>query len=157
MQLKIRPINDQDNLDQITEWFGTIGREWLAAYESGAGTRPANRKKIERWMHGSDGKSTILAAVDSDSDQVIGFAVCLLHDDPNTDETYGAINGIYVDDEHRNQHVGRKLKEAADEWCRHAGASYMRAYIGIGNKAMLRVCKLLGYEPWMVTWVRKFD
>jgi hypothetical protein len=33
----------------------------------------------------------------------------------------------------------------------------MKAYIGIGNKEMLRICKLLGYEPWVITWVRRFD
>jgi hypothetical protein len=33
----------------------------------------------------------------------------------------------------------------------------MKAYMGIGNKAMLRVCKLLGYEPGMITWVRRFE
>ena len=156
MQLKIRPVNEQDNLDQITEWFGTIGREWLAAYEQGAGSKRPDRNRIERWMRGVDGKSAILGAEDEKTGALIGFAVCLLHDDPNTDETYGTINGIYVNPEYRNQHIGRQLKEAADDWCRQAGAAYMRAYVGVGNEAMLRVCKLLGYEPWMVTWVRKF-
>ena len=58
---------------------------------------------------------------------------------------------------YREKGIGHTLKNAADEWCRQAGAEYMRAYIGIGNTAMLRVCKLLGYEPWMVTWVRRFE
>ena len=87
----------------------------------------------------------------------IGFAICLLQTDPNTNRKYGMINGIYVEPAHRVQKVGQALKETADEWCHQAGAAYMKAYIGIGNEAMLRVCKLLGYQPWMLTMVRKFD
>lgn len=163
MKPKIRPMNASDDLDQITDWFEAIGSEWLPDYRSRPRQRrrEESREKLLEWMRGEGGRSCVLLAEreapDEASQQIVGMAVCLLQQDPNADQTFGTINGIYVDPKSRGQQVGHALKEAADEWCRRAGAAYMRAYIGIGNEAMLRVCKLLGYQPWMLTMIRKFD
>ncbi len=157
MVFMTRPMNETDNLDQIADWFDSIGTEWLLDYDSAPRRRENSREQLLNWMRGEDGLSCVLVAEGGEPAKVVGFAVCLLQTDPITNRKYGTINGIYVEPEQRGQGLGHTLKEAADEWCRQAGATYMRAYIGIGNTAMLRVCKLLGYEPWMVTWVRRFD
>ncbi len=157
MEVTIRPMNESDNVEQIHRWFEAIGPEWLMDYDSTPATREEAHNQLLTWMRGTDGCSCVLVAEDPESKTLAGFATCLLQTDPITRRTYGTIHGIYVDEPLRGQGIGRTLKEAADQWCRQAGAAYMRAYIGIGNAAMLRVCKLLGYEPWMVTWVRKFD
>jgi GNAT superfamily N-acetyltransferase len=157
MQVTIRPMTENDDIEQITDWFEAIGPEWLLDYGSVPAAREEARKQLLTWMRGEDGRSCVLVAQEPNSEALAGFATCLLQTDPITKRTYGTIHGIYVDEPQRGKGIGRTLKEAADQWCRRAGAAYMRAYIGIGNQAMLRVCKLLGYEPWMVTWVRKFD
>lgn len=161
MEITIRPMNEGDDIEQITDWFESIGNEWLLEYETTPRGREESRERLWEWMRGEDGCSCVLVAEGGEPaaapGKVIGFAICLLQTDPNTGRKYGRINGIYVDPACRGREVGRQLKEAADDWCRDAGAAFMKAYIGIGNKAMLRVCKLLGYEPWMVTWVRRFD
>lgn len=157
MEITIRPMNESDDIDQIHRWFEAIGPEWLLDYDSAPATREEARSQLLTWMRGSDGSSCVLVAEDPETKTLAGFATCLLQTDPITRRIYGTIHGIYVDEPRRGRGIGRTLKEAADQWCRQAGAAYMRAYIGIGNKAMLRVCRLLGYEPWMVTWVRKFD
>ncbi|MBU0618198.1 MAG: GNAT family N-acetyltransferase [Planctomycetes bacterium] len=157
MQVTIRPMNESDDIEKITDWFESIGPEWLLDYESVPAQREQAREQLLTWMRGEGGRSCVLVAEDPGSKALAGFATCLLQTDPVTKRSYGTIHGIYVDEPQRGKGIGRTLKDAADEWCRTAGAAYMRAYIGIGNEAMLRVCKLLGYEPWMVTWVRRFD
>lgn len=157
MEVKIRPMTGNDDVEQITDWFGAIGPEWLLDYESAPKHRAETRAQLLRWMNGEDGGSCVLLAEDRKTATVLGFATCLLQTDPITKRTFGTIHGIYVDPPQRGQGVGRTLKDAADKWCRDHGAAYMKAYIGIGNQAMLRVCKLLGYEPWMVTWIRRFE
>ena len=161
MQPTIRRMNERDDVERITDWFETIGSEWLLDYEVKPRRREESREKLLQWMRGADGNSCILLAEAPPKGRtppaIMGFAVCLLQIDPNTDRKFGTIHGLYVDDAYRGLGVGRTLKEAADAWCRDAGAVFMKAYIGIGNKAMLRVCKLLGYEPWMVTWIKKFE
>jgi len=161
MRITVRPMSNSDNIEQIADWFQSIGTEWLLGYENHPRHRAESRQHIEEWMHGEDGRSCILIAESHEPDaanpQTIGFAICLLREDPNTDRLYGTINGIYVSAAFREQQVGRTLKEAADNWCRDAGAAYMKAHIGIGNEAMLRVCKLLGYQPRMITMIRQFD
>jgi GNAT superfamily N-acetyltransferase len=157
MELTIRPMTANDDIEQITDWFEAIGTEWLMDYESGPRKREEPRQRLLDWMRGSGVGSCVLLAETRTPRIVVGFAIPLLQTDPNTDRKYGTINGIYVEPGKRGEGVGRALKEAADEWCRNAGAAYMKAYIGIGNRQMLRICKLLGYEPWMITWVRRFD
>ncbi|MCK4341696.1 MAG: GNAT family N-acetyltransferase [Phycisphaerae bacterium] len=157
----IRPMNEGDDIELITDWFESIGSEWLLDYETKPRLRAESRQKLLQWMRGEDGNSCVLLAESREPNEapprVIGLAICLLQVDPNTDRKFGTIKGIYVDPAYRGHDVGQTLKEAADEWCRQAGAAFMKAYIGIGNEAMLRVCKLLGYQPWMITMVRKFD
>lgn len=161
MPATTRRMTADDDLEQITDWFALIGSEWLLDYEAAPRRREDSRELLRQWMHGVDGNSCILLAEHATAGDaqptVVGFAICLLQVDEHTARKYGTIHGIYVDPTCRGEGVGHTLKEAADEWCRQAGAAYMRAYIGIGNRAMLRVCKLLGYEPWMVTWIRKFE
>jgi GNAT superfamily N-acetyltransferase len=157
MPITIRRMNESDDIELITDWFESIGPEWLLDYDATPATRDEARAQLLAWMRGADGRSCVLVAEEPDSKTLAGFATCLLQTDPITRRDYGTIHGICVDEPQRGQGIGRTLKEAADQWCHQAGAAYMRAYIGIGNQAMLRVCKLLGYEPWMVTWVRKFD
>ncbi len=157
MELTIRAMTEDDDIDRITDWFESIGSEWLLDYEARPIEREGLRSQLLEWMRGEDGKSCILLAEEGEPKQVVGFATCLLQTDPLTKRTFGTIHGIYVDTPQRGRGTGHTLKDAADEWCRQAGAEYMKAYIGIGNQAMLRVCKLLGYEPWLVTWIRRFD
>lgn len=157
MELTIRPMTANDDVEQVTGWFESIGREWLMDYDSGPRKREETRQRLLEWMRGTGAGSCVLLAETRTPKVVVGFAIPLLQIDANTDRKYGTINGIYVEPGKRGEGVGRALKEAADEWCRNAGAAYMKAYIGIGNKEMLRICKLLGYEPWMITWVRRFD
>lgn len=161
MQPTIRRMNERDDIEQITDWFELIGSEWLLDYEVKPRRREDSREKLLRWMRGEDGNSSVLLAETAREPEtppaVIGFAICLLQFDPDTDRKFGTIHGIYVTDAYRGLGVAHTLKEAADEWCRQAGAAFMKAYIGIGNKSMLRICKLLGYEPWMVTWIKKFE
>lgn len=157
MELTIRPMNENDDIEQITDWFESIGTEWLLDYDSAPRQRETSRQHLLEWMRGKNQGSCVLLAESGEPAAVVGFAIPVLQTDPNTDRIFGTINGIFVEPGKRGEGVGHALKEAADEWCRQAGAAYMKAYIGIGNKAMLRVCKLLGYEPWMVTWVRRFD
>ena len=150
-------MTEADNLEMITDWYESIGTEWLLDYDPAPRRRENSRQQLLQWMRGEEGNSCILVAEHPESGDVIGFATCILQIDANTDRKFGTIHGIYVDDPHRGKGHGHALKDAADEWCRDHGAAYMKAYVGIGNQAMLRVCKLLGYEPWMVTWIRKFD
>jgi GNAT superfamily N-acetyltransferase len=160
MQVTIRPIRESDDIEQITDWFESIGSEWLLDYQTRPRRRAESREQLLKWSRAGEGDSCVLVAetVEANSPpRVIGFAVCLLRTDPNTERRFGTINGIYVDPRYRGRKVGRTLKEAADEWCRQAGADFMKAYIGIGNEAMLRVCKLLGYQPWVITMVRRFE
>jgi|GEM_PF-5571940 len=157
MNVHIRAMNENDDIELITDWFEEIGPEWLLDFEENLHSRDEAREHVLRWMRGEDGQSSVLVAEDSDSGRLTGFATCLLQKDLLNKRVYGTIHGICVDASCRGQGIGRTLKEAADQWCRQAGASYMRAYIKMGNSAMLRVCKLLGYEPWMVTWVRRFE
>jgi len=161
MELKIRPMTVDDDLEQVTDWFGLIGTEWLLDYEPVPTRREDSREQLRQWMRGADGNSCILlaehpATADAPA-AVMGFAICLLQMDPYTGRKYGTIHGIYVDPSCRGHGTGRELKQGADNWCRDGGAAYLKAHLGIGNRAMLRVCKLLGYEPWMVTWIRKFE
>ena len=157
----IRPMTETDDVELITDWFGGIADEWLLEFNAPPPPREVNRDNLLRWMRGEDGRSRVLIAeapaTGGQPAELLGFAICLLHEETGSGRRFGSIHGIYVDQQRRGEGVGRVLKEAADTWCRDAGAAYMKAHIGIGNKAMLRVCKLLGYEPWMVTWVRKFD
>lgn len=161
MDLQIRPMGPDDDLEQVAAWFDEIGREWLVDDPDGERTRGTSRAQLERWQRGDNGHSCILLAVvrnpGTTARETVGFAVCLLQRDPAGERLFGIINGIYVRPHHRGEHIGRRLKEAADDWCRRAGAAYMKAHIGIGNEAMLRVCKLLGYQPWMITMIRRFD
>lgn len=160
MEVTVRPMREDDDIEQITDWFGSIGTEWLPNPRGAPRCRDEDRAQLSTWMRGTGGRSCVLVAETPAADEqpggVIGFAVCMLHDDPGTDETYGMINGIFVQPDHRGENVGRTLKEAADGWCREAGATYMKARIGISNEAMLRVCRLLGYQPQMITMIRRF-
>ena len=157
MDIQIRPMTEADDLEKITDWYESIGDEWLFDFDPAPRQREDSRQQLQRWMRGADGNSCILVAELRDSREVIGFATCLLQVDANTNRTFGTIHAIHVEESRRERGYGRALKDAADEWCRQRGAAFMKAYIGIGNQAMLRVCKLLGYQPWMVTWIRKFD
>lgn len=158
MNIKIRPMNEHDDLETVAAWFDAVGAEWILDYRATTHTAEESRAELRAWMLGEDGRSCVLVAeADEQPGTILGFAVCLLREDTNTKRLFGNINGLYVDSPFRGMGVGRRLKDAADNWCRENGAAFMKAFIGVGNKAMLRVCKLLGYQPWMVTWVRRFE
>lgn len=157
MAFTIRPMNAADDVEQLTDWFESIGDEWLPEYEAAPRSREENRQQLLRWMRGEGAGSCVLVAEGGEPAAVIGFAACQLLAESDTARIQGRISVIYVAPEHRGQGVGHALKDAADKWCQDAGAAYMLAYIHVDNEAMLRLCKLLGYEPWLTTWVRKFE
>jgi len=157
MEFTIRPLRETDDVEQLTDWFGSVGEEWVPEYEPKPRSREENRRQLLAWMRGEGPGSCVLVAESGSPPRAVGFAACQLLGEAERGRRYGRIAVIYVTPECRGQGLGHALKDAADNWCRQAGAAYMLAHIPIDNKAMLRVCKLLGYEPWLTTWVRRFD
>ena len=62
MQVTIRPMNENDDIERITDWFESIGPEWLLDYEFAPAARAEAREQLLTWMRGADGRSCVLVA-----------------------------------------------------------------------------------------------
>ncbi len=58
----------------------------------------------------------------------------------------GYLEGWFVEEDHRQKGIGRKLVAAAENWARKKGCSEMASDSEIGNDSSLRAHQSLGYE-----------
>ncbi|MHC4067621.1 MAG: GNAT family N-acetyltransferase [Planctomycetota bacterium] len=154
----IRPIDERDDIELITEWYESIGRQWLDGYAATPRHRADSRRQLEEWVHSPQAQVLVAERPGErgTAPKLVGFAACGLAEDPNTGHKYGTVHGVYVEPDRRGRRIGRSLKRAADDWCRAAGATGMRSHITADNDAMLALCRALAYKPWMLTLVRRF-
>jgi len=58
----------------------------------------------------------------------------------------GYVEGWYVDENHRKMGVGKLLTQAAEEWAKSKGCSYMGSDVKFHNEVSLKVHQRLGYQ-----------
>lgn len=61
----------------------------------------------------------------------------------------------YVAEAYRNQGVGRRLMERAEEWARQQGLPRISLSVGEHNKVAQNVCKLLGFRVEMLRMTKE--
>jgi len=81
--------------------------------------------------------------------QAIGFAQCQLRFDyvEGTDSNpVGYLEGLYVRDEFRGQHIAKKLVHACEKWAISKGCSEFASDCELSNEQSLYVHLKLGFE-----------
>lgn len=110
--MMVRPMEvaDADRVCALSEQLG-----YPITLEQAAGS-------VQRIL-GMYGHTAMVAVIDG---QVVGWIHCYVSAILELPETFVEIGGLVVDENHRGQHVGSRLVEAAEEWAKSLGLSDLR-------------------------------
>ncbi len=132
--------------------------EWLRMRQALWGTSPIEdlRWGLEESLN--DPKQAIFFAVRADGSPC-GFLEAGMRSYGEGCETspVGYIEGWYVDDDIRNQGVGRRLVQTAEDWARSLGMTEMASDTWLDNETSIQAHLRMGYEEMerLVHFVKK--
>ncbi len=95
----------------------------------------------------SDREKTFLFK--NEDGRYVGFVTASLRTDyveGASTSPVGYLEGIYVDETHRNRGIGRKLVEAAENWARERGCTEMGSDTWVTNTGSIQFHDRLGYQ-----------
>lgn len=85
--------------------------------------------------------SLILLKIMLRDQQAVGCGAVVLNGDGS-----GEIKRVYIDSQHRGQHLGEKLIAALEEKARESGCSVLRLETGIKQPAAIKLYQRCGYQ-----------
>ena len=141
-------IGSVRDLEKIRELWGGLNRHhhsksrhFRQHYESwGFGDRKVHFEKIAR-----SGKFRIDLAYDDEKKSYAGYCVSSV-----SDEGYGEIESIFIDENYRSQGIGARLVSAALSWMDSEGAEKKRVAVADGNEDAWVFYQKFGFYPRMM-------
>lgn len=89
---------------------------------------------------------------------IVGFVTCELATGSYVeDETRGVISNLFVQDEHRNEGIGAKLLDRAQQALRSAGATVVAIEVLWENRDARRFYERAGYGPHRLELTKRFE
>jgi GNAT superfamily N-acetyltransferase len=145
--LDIRPVREDD-------WEWMMEGMLEAAFHT---TRPERRldndrstllaqarKNVERYHARSvQPEQAFVAEMDGHR---VGFVWITLEISGNTGEKSGWLLDVYVDPEHRNKGIGKRLMTKAEEWARGHGVKEIWLNAGFFNEEAMALYRSYGYD-----------
>lgn len=93
-------------------------------------------------------KDNILIVAKTDENIIIGYAYCKIttsEDGPNINHI-ALLDGLYVDEEYRNQGVATQLIQKAKEWSKEIGAKIFEIDVATSNTNAFELYSKLGFR-----------
>ncbi len=137
----------EDVLFQIAKWHNLTPKLWLPDYKV---SEKDISETINRINDTPKEDLFIEYALDS-NDVVVGFIWAYRMVDKNK----VMIMSIYVNEEYRNKGVAKTLKEKLEVWCRNERVDEIHTTVHYKNTNMIKLNEKLGYEPGMVSMVKR--
>jgi len=81
-----------------------------------------------------------------DSGHVAGFLWLVICENSWTNERYGYVNNLYVEESQRGQGLARELMNAGDEWFRRRGIRRVKLTVTADNAAACKLYENCGYQ-----------
>lgn len=133
---RVRPLSEDD----VSEWFRLRKLLWDELSE--------DEHKIEMRDIYKHTDSQLVLVAETDGGRLIGFLEASIRsfvEDCETDNV-GYLEGWFVEENYRENGIGGKLVETAEEWAREKGCEEMASDAEIGNELSLEAHQKLGYE-----------
>ena len=161
----VRPIRDDDVHDVARIWVDSARyHQRLNAYLYAIHDAEviSNRyRRNEQYSEGVEDEDRITLVAEAE-DELVGFVdVEILR--PSAAATdfvprvHGYVPELAVAESWRGRGVGEALMTAADEWARGRGAEYMWLDVDAGNVAAQRLYAKRGYNPALMSMIKRFD
>ena len=135
-QYRIRPLADGD----LSEWLRLRQLLWDQS------TVDEHRSEMVGIIENAG--SQFVTVADLGSGRLAGFLEASIRpqaEDCDT-ENVGYLEGWFVDEPYRQQGIGRRMVEAAENWARQRGCSEMASDAEINNTISQQAHNRLGYE-----------
>lgn len=139
--------NQEEVLFQIAKWHNLTPKLWLSDYIVSEKDVSETVNRIKDTPH----DDLFIEYAEDSSDGVVGFIWANRMDDKNK----VMIMSIYVTEEHRNKGIAKTLKEKLETWCGNEHVTEIHTTVHYKNINMIELNEKLGYEPGMVSMIKK--
>lgn len=127
---------------------------------------------IDQWQNGYPNKETILEDITTqtsyvlEDENVVGTMRFLIEDDPDyayiegqwkTNETYGVIHRIAIEESCKGKGYAKKLIQSAIEMCKKENVHSLRIDTHLDNQSMRRFLKKNNFEECGIVYIRNTD
>lgn len=133
----VRPIKPRDR----DEWLRMRVALW-------PGDDAGHERDVGRFFSNQSKEPQAVLVAEEDGKALIGFAELSIRtyaEGCDTDHV-GYLEGWYVDPDHREQGVGRKLVAASEDWARHQGCTEFASDAQVDNEVSIRAHRACGFE-----------
>jgi aminoglycoside 6'-N-acetyltransferase I len=133
---RVRPLMETD----ISDWFRLRKLLWDQSTDA--------EHKVEMMDIYEHTDSQLVLVAETDQERLVGFLEASIRpfvEDCHSDHV-GYLEGWFVEPDYRENGIGRKLVQTAENWAREKGCVEMASDAEIGNDSSLNAHQNLGYE-----------
>jgi len=137
----IRPL-----WDKLNAWHYDQADSFIQRF------RNVDWDKSKREMIDDSAVMLVDYVLDQANNRNIGFCISRVY---KNDRDIGEIDSLYVEEDHRQAGIGKKLMERAIQWLDEQGAEKKRVLVVAGNEPLIEYYSQFGFQPLHIVLQRK--